>query len=146
MDQDEFKQTISKLQDQVGEIYCKMREARGTLEVLDERWGYNDPPIDVQYAYLGVKSVLKLGENLADTLERDITALNQSVAPLLPEGQYFDDWDDDDEDDDDDADEQTSEWFDDAQMEPPFQDFEREGISIKVSDPEEIKTKINDAF
>ena len=141
MDRDEFKQTISKLQDQVGEIYCKMREARGMLEVLDERWGYNDPPIDIQYAYLGVKSVLKLGENLADTLERDITALNQSVAPLLSEGQYFDDWDDDDDDD-----EQTSEWYDDAQMELPFQDFEREAISIKVSGEEETKTRINDAF
>ena len=141
MDRDEFKQTISKIQDQVGELYCKMREARGMLEVLDERWGYNDPPIDVQYAYLGVKSVLKLGENIADTLERDITALNHSVAPLLSEDKYFDDWDDDE-----DADEQTSEWHDDAQMDLPFQDFEREGISIKVSDPEEVKTRINDAF
>jgi hypothetical protein len=110
------------------------------LDILGERWGYNDPPIDVQYAYLGVQSVLKLGENLADTLERDITALRNSVAPLLPEDQYFDDWDDEDDD------EQTSEWYDDAQMDLPFQDFEREGISIKVSDPEEIKTRINDAF
>ena len=140
MDQTSFKQTIDQLQEQVGDVYCKMREARGMLDVLEGRWGYNDPPIDVQYAYLGVQSVLKLGENLADTLERDITALRNSVAPLLPEDQYFDDWDDEDDD------EQTSEWYDDAQMDLPFQDFEREGISIKVSDPEEIKTRINDAF
>ena len=140
MDQASFKQTIDQLQEQVGDIYCKLREARGILDILGERWGYNDPPIDVQYAYLGVQSVLKLGENLADTLERDITALRNSVAPLLPEDQYFDDWDDEDDD------EQTSEWYDDAQMDLPFQDFEREGISIKVSDPEEIKTRINDAF
>ena len=140
MDQASFKQTIDQLQEQVGDIYCKLREARGILDILGERWGYNDPPIDVQYAYLGVQSVLKLGENLADTLERDITALRNSVAPLLTEDQYFDDWDDEDDD------EQTSEWYDDAQMDLPFQDFEREGISIKVSDPEEIKTRTNDAF
>ena len=140
MDQASFKQTIDTLQEQIGDVYCKFREARGMLDILGERWGYNDPPIDVQYAYLGVQSVLKLGENLADTLERDITALRNSVAPLLPEDQYFDDWDDEDDD------EQTSEWYDDAQMDLPFQDFEREGISIKVSDPEEIKTRINDAF
>jgi len=140
MDQASFKQTIDTLQEQIGDVYCKLREARGMLDILGERWGYNDPPIDVQYAYLGVQSVLKLGENLADTLERDITALRNSVAPLLPEDQYFDDWDDEDDD------EQTSEWYDDAQMDLPFQDFEREGISIKVSDPEEIKTRINDAF
>jgi len=140
MDRASFKQTIDTLQEQIGDVYCKLREARGMLDILGERWGYNDPPIDVQYAYLGVQSVLKLGENLADTLERDITALRNSVAPLLPEDQYFDDWDDEDDD------EQTSEWYDDAQMDLPFQDFEREGISIKVSDPEEIKTRINDAF
>jgi len=140
MDQASFKQTVDQLQEQVGDIYCKLREARGILDILGERWGYNDPNIDVQYAYLGVQSVLKLGENLADTLERDITALRNSVAPLLPEDQYFDDWDDEDDD------EQTSEWYDDAQMDLPFQDFEREGISIKVSDPEEIKTRTNDAF
>jgi len=140
MDRAAFKQTIDTLQEQIGDIYCKLREARGILDILGERWGYNDPPIDVQYAYLGVQSVLKLGENLADTLERDITALRNSVAPLLPEDQYFDDWDDEDDD------EQTSEWYDDAQMDLPFQDFEREGISIKVSDQEEIKTRINDAF
>ena len=138
MDRASFKQTIDTLQEQIGDIYCKLREARGMLDILGERWGYNDPNIDVQYAYLGVQSVLKLGENLADTLERDITALRNSVAPLLPEDQYFDDWDEDDE--------QTSEWYDDAQMDLPFQDFERESISIKVSDPEEIKTRTNDAF
>ena len=140
MDRASFKQTIDTLQEQIGDVYCKLREARGMLDILGERWGYNDPPIDVQYAYLGVQSVLKLGENLADTLERDIAALRNSVAPLLPEDQYFDDWDDEDDD------EQTSEWYDDAQMDLPFQDFEREGISIKVSDPEEIKTRTNDAF
>jgi hypothetical protein len=94
------------------------------LEVLDERWGYNDPPIDIQYAYLGVKSVLKLGEDLADTLERDITALRNSVAPLLAEDISFDDWDGDDE--------QTSEWYDDAQMDLPFQNEEGEELIIKV--------------
>jgi len=136
MNQAIFKGQINQLQDQLGEIYCRVREARGMLEVLDERWGYNDPPIDVQYAYLGVKAVLKLGEEQIDKLESNLVALGGSVTPLLPE------YEDGFEDDDDDA----SEWDDDTQMELPLQDLERESISVKVSDPEEIKTKINDAF
>ena len=124
MNQAIFKEQINQLQDQLGEIYCRVREARGILEVLDERWGYNDPPIDVQYAYLGVKAVLKLGEDQIDKLESDLIALREGVKPLLPE------YEDGFEDDDDDA----SEWDDDTQMELPFQDLEREGISIKVSD------------
>lgn len=136
MNQAIFKEQINQLQDLLGEIYCRVREARGMLEVLDERWGYNDPPIDVQYAYLGVKAVLKLGEEQIDKLESDLIALRNSVEPLLPE------YEDEFEDDDDDA----SEWYDDAQMDLPFQDLEREGVSIKVLDPEETKTRINDAF
>ena len=132
MDRASFKQTIDTLQEQIGDIYCKLREARGMLDILGERWGYNDPNIDVQYAYLGVQSVLKLGENLADTLERDITALRNSVAPLLAEDQYFDDWDDED------ADEQTSEWYDDAQMDLPFQDEEGAGPTLTVLTEEEF--------
>ena len=124
MDQTSFKQTMDKLQEQVGDVYCKLREARGMLDVLGDRWGYNDPDIEIQYAYLGVQSVLKLGEHLADTLERDITALRSSVAPLLAEDISFDDWDGDDE--------QTSEWYDDAQMDLPFQDEEGEELVIKV--------------
>lgn len=140
MDRETFKKQINQLQDQLGEIYCRVREARGILEVLDERWGYNDPPIDVQYAYLGVKAVLKLGEDQIDKLESNLIALREGVIPLLPEGE-LDDWGYDD-----DADEQTSEWYDDAQMDLSFQDLEGEGISITVSDPQEIKTRINDAF
>jgi len=129
MDRASFKQTIDTLQEQIGDIYCKLREARGMLDILGERWGYNDPNIDVQYAYLGVQSVLKLGENLADTLERDITALRNSVAPLLAEDISFDDWDEDDE--------QTSEWYDDAQMDLPFQDEEGAGPTLTVLTEEE---------
>ena len=136
MNQAIFKEQINQLQDQLGEIYCRVREARGMLEVLDERWGYNDPPIDVQYAYLGVKAVLKLGEEQVDKLESDLIALREGVTPLLPE------YEDEFEDDDDDA----SEWDDDAQVELPFQDFDGEAISISVSGPEEVKTKINDAY
>lgn len=131
MDRASFKETIDKLQEQVGDIYCKLREARGMLDVLEERWGYNDPNIDVQYAYLGVQSVLKLGENLADALERDITTLRYSITPLLPEDQYFDDWDDED------VDEQTSEWHDDAQMDLPFQDEEGAKPTLTVFTEEE---------
>lgn len=142
MNQAIFKEQISQLQDQLGEIYCRVREARGMLEVLDERWGYNDPPIDVQYAYLGVKAVLKLGEEQVDKLESNLITLREGVTPLLPE------YEDEFEDDDDDA----SEWDDDTQMELPFQDLERESISVKVSDKDlpaadgMYKTKINDAF
>ena len=125
-----FKQTIDTLQEQVGDIYCKLREARGMLDILGERWGYNDPNIDVQYAYLGVQSVLQLGENLADTLERDITALRHSVAPLLAEDPDFDDWDGDDE--------QTSEWYDDAQMDLAFQDEEGTGPTLTILTEEEF--------
>lgn len=124
MDQATFKKQVSQLQDQIGEVYCRIREARGILEILDERWGYNDPPIDVQYAYLGVKAVLKLGEEQIDQLEHNLITLRNSTTPLLPE------YEDGFEDDDDDA----SEWDDEAQMELSFQDFEREGISIEVSD------------
>lgn len=127
MNQAVFKERVNQLQDLIGEVYCRIREARGILEVLDERWGYNDPPIDVQYAYLGVKAVLKLGEDQIDKLESDLCTLREDFKPLLPE--Y-----DDEFDDDEDADEQTSEWHDDAQMGLPFQDLEREGISVKVSD------------
>ena len=127
MNQAVFKERVNQLQDLIGEVYCRIREARGILEVLDERWGYNDPPIDVQYAYLGVKAVLKLGEDQIDKLESDLCTLREDFKPLLPE--Y-----DDEFDDDEDADEQTSEWHDDAQMDLPFQDLERESISIKVSD------------
>ena len=123
MNQAIFKQRINDLQDKVGDVYSKMREARGILEVLDERWGYNDPPIDVQYAYIGVKSVLKLGEDLADQLEHELTTFRNSVEPLLPE--YEDGFEDDDE--------QTSEWYDDAQMDLPFQDEDGEGFSITLS-------------
>jgi hypothetical protein len=124
MNQAIFKQRINNLQDKVGDVYSKMREARGILEVLDERWGYNDPPIDIQYAYLGVKSVLKLGEDLADQLEHELTTFRDSVEPLLPE--Y--------EDELGYADEQTSEWYDDAQMDLSFQDEEGETIIISASD------------
>ena len=127
MNQAVFKERVNQVQDLIGEVYCRIREARGILEVLDERWGYNDPPIDVQYAYLGVKAVLKLGEDQIDKLESDLCTLREDFKPLLPE--Y-----DDEFDDDEDADEQTSEWHDDAQMGLPFQDLEREGISVKVSD------------
>ena len=127
MNQAVFKERVNQLQDLIGEVYCRIREARGILEVLDERWGYNDPPIDVQYAYLGVKAVLKLGEDQIDKLESDLCTLREDFKPLLPE--Y-----DDEFDDDEDADEQTSEWHDHAQMGLPFQDLEREGISVKVSD------------
>lgn len=125
-----FKQTIDTLQEQIGDIYCKLREARGMLDILGERWGYNDPNIDVQYAYLGVQSVLQLGENLADTLERDITALRNSVAPLLAEDPDFYDWDGDDE--------QTSEWYDDAQMDLAFQDEEGTGPTLTILTEEEF--------
>lgn len=125
-----FKQTIDTLQEQIGDIYCKLREARGMLDVLGERWGYNDPNIDVQYAYLGVQSVLQLGENLADTLERDITALRNSVAPLLAEDPDLYDWDGDDE--------QTSEWYDDAQMDLAFQDEEGTGPTLTILTEEEF--------
>lgn len=124
MNQAIFNQQISKLQDSIGDVYCKIREARGILEVLDEQWGYNDPPIDVQYAYLGVKSILKLGEDLADKLEHDLTTLRDSVAPLLPE--YEDEFDGDDE--------QSSEWYDDAQVDLPFQDEGGNTIIITASD------------
>ena len=124
MDRETFKKQINQLQDQLGEIYCRVREARGILEVLDERWGYNDPPIDVQYAYLGVKAVLKLGEDQIDKLESDLIALREGVKPLLP--KYEDEFEDDDDD--------ASEWDDDTQMELPLQDLERESISVKVSD------------
>lgn len=127
MNQAIFKQQISNLQDKIGDVYGKMREARGVLEVLDERWGYNDPPIDVQYAYLGVKSILKLGEDLVDKLEHDITTLRNSITPLLP--KYEDEFDGDDE--------QSSEWYDDAQMDLPFQDEGGETIVITASDQEE---------
>ena len=127
MNQAIFKQQINKLQDSTGDVYCKIREARGILEVLDEQWGYNDPPIDVQYAYLGVKSILKLGEDLADKLEHDLTTFLSSVAPLLPE--Y--------EDELGYADEQTSEWHDDAQVDLPFQDEDGEGFSITLSAEED---------
>ena len=130
MDQASFKQTTDTLQEQIGDVYCKLREARGMLDILGERWGYNDPNIDVQYAYLGVQSVLQLGENLADTLERDITALRNSVAPLLAEDPDFDDWDGDDE--------QTSEWYDDAQMDLPFQDEEGTGPTLTILTEEEF--------
>jgi hypothetical protein len=123
MNQAIFKQQINKLQDSTGDVYCKIREARGILEILDEQWGYNDPPIDVQYAYLGVKSILKLGEDLADQLEHDLTTLLSSVAPLLPE--YEDGFEDDDE--------QTPEWDDDAQMDLPIQDEEGNTIIINAS-------------
>ena len=122
-----FKQKVSQLQDQIGEVYCRIREARGILEVLDERWGYNDPPIDIQYAYLGVKAVLKLGEEQIDQLEHSLITLREGVTPLLPE--Y-----DDEFDDDEDVDEQASEWDVATQMVESIQDLEREGISIKVSD------------
>ena len=118
---------MNQLQDLIGEVYCRIREARGILEVLDERWGYNDPPIDVQYAYLGAKAVLKFGEDQIDKLESDLCTLREDFKPLLP--QYDDEFDDDEY-----ADEQTSEWYDDAQMDLSFQDLEREGISISVSD------------
>jgi hypothetical protein len=127
MNQAIFKQQINNLQDGTGDVYCKIREARGILEILDEQWGYNDPPIDVQYAYLGVKSILKLGEDLADKLEHDLTTLLNSVAPLLPE--YEDGFEDDDE--------QTSEWYDDAQVDLPFQDEEGEAVIITASGTEE---------
>ena len=123
MNQQILKKHVSQLQDQIGEVYCRIREARGILEILDERWGYNDPPIDVQYAYLGAKAVLKLGEDQIDKLESDLIALREGVTPLLPE------YEDEFEDDDDDA----SEWDDDTQMELSFQDFEREGVSLDVS-------------
>ena len=128
MNQAIFKEQINQLQDQLGEIYCRVREARGILEVLDERWGYNDPPIDVQYAYLGVKAVLKFGEEQIEKLESNLIALREGVTPLLPE------YEDEFEDDDDDA----SEWDDDTQMELPFQNFEREAISINVSDQADL--------
>lgn len=124
MNQAVFKEQVSQLQDQIGEVYCRIREARGILEVLDERWGYNDPPIDVQYAHCGVKSVLKLGEEQIDKLESNLIALRNSATPLLPE--YEDEFDGDDDD--------ASEWDDDTQMELTFQDYERESISVKVSD------------
>lgn len=124
MNQAVFKEQVSQLQDQIGEVYCRIREARGILEVLDERWGYNDPPIDVQYAYCGVKSVLKLGEEQVDKLESNLIALRNSATPLLP--QYEDEFDGDDDD--------ASERDDDAQMELPFQDFERESITLTVSE------------
>ena len=127
MNQAVFKERVNQLQDLIGEVYCRIREARGILEVLDERWGYNDPPIDVQYAYLGVKAVLKLGEDQIDKLESDLCTLRDNFKPLLPE--YEDEFYDDEDDDDD-----APEWDDDAQMDLPFQDLEREGISIKVSD------------
>ena len=127
MNQAIFKQQINNLQDKVGDLYCKMREARGILEVLDERWGYNDPPIDIQYAYIGVKSVLKLGEDLADQLEHELRTFHDSVSPLLP--QYEDEFEDDDE--------QTSEWYDDAQMDLPFQDEEGKTIVITASDEDD---------
>ena len=127
MNQAIFNQQISKLQDSIGDVYCKIREARGILEVLDEQWGCNDPPIDVQYAYLGVKSILKLGEDLADKLEHDLATLLNSVAPLLPE--YEDEFDGDDE--------QSSEWYDDAQVDLPFQDEEGETVVITASGTEE---------
>lgn len=127
MNQAIFKQQINKLQDSTGDVYCKIREARGILEVLDEQWGYNDPPVDVQYAYLGVKSILKLGEDLADKLEHDLTTFLSSVAPLLPE--Y--------EDELGYADEQTSEWYADAQVDLPFQDEDGEGFSITLSTEED---------
>ena len=129
MNQAIFKQQINKLQDSTGDVYCKIREARGILEILDEQWGYNDPPIDVQYAYLGVKSILKLGEDLADQLEHDLTTLLNSVAPLLPE--Y--------EDELGYADEQTSEWYDDAQMGLPLQDEDGKEFSITLSTEEDGK-------
>jgi hypothetical protein len=127
MNQAIFKQQISKLQDSTGDVYCKIREARGILEIIDEQWGYNDPPIDVQYAYLGVKSILKLGEDLADKLEHDLTTLRNSVTPLLPE--YEDEFGD--------IDEQSSEWYDDAQVDLPFQDEEGETVVITASGTEE---------
>lgn len=130
MNQAIFKQQINNLQDKVGDLYCKMREARGILEVLDERWGYNDPPIDIQYAYLGVKSVLKLGEDLADKLEHELRTFRDSVEPLLP--QYEDEFEDDDE--------QTSEWHDDAQMDLPFQDEGGTGPTLTVSAEDDWET------
>lgn len=127
MNQQVFKQHIYDLQDQIGEIYCRIREARGILDVLDERWGFNDPPLDVQYAYLGVKSVLKLGEEQIDKFESDLITLRDNLKPLLPE---YDDEFDDDEDDDDDA----PEWDVATQVAESIQNLEREGVSVKVSD------------
>lgn len=124
MNQAVFKEQVSQLQDQIGEVYCRIREARGILEILDERWGYNDPPIDVQYAYCGVKAVLKLGEEQIDKLESNLIALRNSATPLLP--IYEDEFDGDDDN--------ASERDDDAQMELPFQDFERESITLTVSE------------
>ena len=127
MNQQVFKQHIYDLQDQIGEIYCRIREARGILEVLDERWGYSDPPIDVQYAYLGVKAVLKLGEDQIDKLESDLITLRDNFKPLLPE--YEDEFYDDEDDDDD-----APEWDVATQVAESIQDLEREGVSVKVSD------------
>ena len=127
MNQQILKKHVSQLQDQIGEVYCRIREARGILEILDERWGYNDPPIDVQYAYLGVKAVLKLGEDQIDKLESDLIALREGVTPLLPE--YEDEFGD--------IDEQSSEWYDDAQVDLPFQDEDGEGFSITLSAEED---------
>jgi hypothetical protein len=127
MNQQIFKQHIYDLQDQIGEIYCRIREARGILDVLDERWGYNDPPLDVQYAYLGVKSVLKLGEDQIDKLESDLCTLRDNFKPLLPE--YEDEFYDDEDDDDD-----APEWDVATQVAESIQDLEREGVSVKVSD------------
>jgi hypothetical protein len=132
MNQAIFKQQINNLQDSMGNVYCKIREARGVLEILDEQWGYNNPPIDVQYAYLGVKSILKLGEDLADKLEHDLTTLRDSVMPLLPE--YEDEFDGDDE--------QSFEWYDDAQVDLPFQDEEGKTIIVTASyEDEDYDTK-----
>lgn len=123
MNQAIFKQRINDIQDKVGDLYCKMREARAILEVIEDRWGYNNPSIDVQYAYMGATSVLKLGEDLADKLEHELRTFRNSVEPLLP--KYEDRFEDDDE--------QTSEWHDDAQMDLPFQDEGGTEPSITIS-------------
>jgi hypothetical protein len=123
IDREDANKQINKIYDKIGEVYCRIREARGILEILDERWGYIDPPIDVQYAYLGTKSILKAGEDLIDGLEGDVRTFYKSVEELFPEPEYFFDGDD----------EQTPEWDDDAQMDLPIQDEEGNTIIINAS-------------
>lgn len=123
IDREDANNQVNKIYDKIGEVYCRIREARGILEVLDERWGYNDPPLDVQYAYLGAKSILKTGEDLIDGLEGDVRTFYEGVEGLLPEPKLF--FEDDDE--------QTPEWDDDAQMDLPIQDEEGNTIIISTS-------------